>query len=105
VFYDDYYPEKLWGQDLVVLFDEVYLKKFSTAWFLVPANTERMWTNHERQSAQARALEEKGREYILLIQTEPAELPRMPPTIGYLSLEQYSLEELTQILITKLGER
>src|SRR5215204_5687894 len=28
VFYDDYYPEKLWGQDLVVLFDEVHRKKF-----------------------------------------------------------------------------
>ncbi len=64
-----------------------------------------MWTNHERQSAQARALEEKGREYILPIQTEPAELPGIPPTMEYLSLAQYSLEELAQILITNLGER
>src|SRR5215204_710546 len=27
VFYDDCYPEKLWGQDLVVLFDEVHRRK------------------------------------------------------------------------------
>ena len=27
VFYDDYYPEKLWDQNLVVLFDEVHRRK------------------------------------------------------------------------------
>ena len=40
-----------------------------------------MWTTHERQSAQARALEEKGAEYILPIQVEQIELPGLRPTI------------------------
>ena len=103
VFYDDYYPEKLWGKNLIESFDDVYRKKsLYCVIFVSPEYVERMWTNYERQSAQARALAEKGKEYILPIEVEPAELPGLPPTTGYLSLKKYSLERIAQILIEKL---
>ena len=61
VFYDDFYPEQLWGRDLITFFDQVYRKRSRyCVIFVSSAYCERMWTNHERSSAQARGLEEKG---------------------------------------------
>jgi hypothetical protein len=62
---------------------------------------ERQWTDHERRSAQARALEERGREYILPIKVDDAELPGMPPTIGYVSLPTLGMEKIAQLLVKK----
>lgn len=47
---------------------------------------ERKWTIHEARSAQARALEEKGNEYILPIRIDDTELERLLPTIGYVPI-------------------
>ena len=52
-----------------------------------------MWTNHERKSAQARALKEKGAEYILPIQVDNSELPVRLKILEYV----YKAKNLTQI--------
>ncbi|MEA1946163.1 MAG: hypothetical protein U9N83_02530, partial [Thermodesulfobacteriota bacterium] len=62
----------------------------------------RIWTTHERRSAQARALQEKGREYILPIRVDQTDLDGLPPTIGYLPLDQYSIEQIADLLVKKL---
>jgi hypothetical protein len=106
VFYDSFYPEMLWGKNLVEFFDDIYRKQARYCIMLVsPEYRDRMWTQHERRSAQARALEERGTEYILPVVIEPAELPGMPPTVGYLSLREYPVEQITEILLKKLGSR
>jgi len=61
-----------------------------------------MWPNHERRSAQARALKEKGQEYILPIKVDDTELDGMPPTLGYLDVKCYSIEQIAELLIKKL---
>jgi hypothetical protein len=48
-----------------------------------------MWTQHERRSAQARALEERGSEYILPIIVAAAELLCMQPTTVYLNFSDH----------------
>jgi hypothetical protein len=102
-FCDNFYPEQLWGKDLPVFFDEIYRRKARyCVMFLSTAYAEHVWTNHERRSAQARALEEKGREYILPIVVENTELPGLPPTVGYLSLKDHSIEEIADLLVKKL---
>lgn len=102
VFYDAFYPEELWGKNLVDLFDEIYRKRARYCVIFVSKEyKERMWANHERQSAQARALEEKGTEYILPIKVDDTELPGMPPTIGYLSLG-VGIKKIGEVLIKKL---
>jgi hypothetical protein len=63
---------------------------------------DRQWTNHERQHAQARAIKERGREYILPIKLDESELPGMPPTIGYLSLTEMGIDQIAEILLKKL---
>ncbi len=106
VFYDDFYPEQLWGQDLVELFDRVFRtgSRYCVI-FISKEYLERLWTNHERRSAQARALAEVGKEYILPIQVDASELPGLSPTIGYLSLKKYSIQQIGTILLRKLFGR
>lgn len=62
----------------------------------------RKWTIHEARSAQARALEEKGNDYILPIRIDGTELEGLLPTIGYVSIEM-GLEKIGDMLIKKLA--
>lgn len=103
VFYDAFYPEELWGKDLVVFFDEIYRKAARFCVILVSQEyVDRQWTNHERRSAQARALRERGGEYILPIKVDDTELPGMPPTLGYVSVKEFGMEKIAQLLVKKL---
>jgi hypothetical protein len=103
VFYDNLYPEQLWGKDLVRFFDEIYRKRarFCVV-FVSQEYRDRKWTNHELRSAQARALEEKGNEYILPIKVDDAELEGLPPSIGYLSID-LGTKKISELLIKKLS--
>jgi hypothetical protein len=105
VFYDDFYPEQLWGKDLVAFFDKVYRKASRYCVMFISAEYQRrIWTTHERRSAQARALQEKGREYILPVRVDDTDLDGLPPTVGYLSLGQYEIDEIAELLIRKLQQ-
>src|SRR4051794_4482012 len=76
----------MWGKDLYTHLDDVYRKLANyCVIFISKAYARRVWTNHERRSAQARALAE-NREYILPARFDSTELEGLPPTIGYISL-------------------
>jgi hypothetical protein len=103
VFYDDFYPEQLWGKDLVTHFDNIYRKESRYCVMLISREyAERMWPDHERRSAQARAVEEKGREYILPVNIDDTELDGMAPTLGYLDIKRHTVEQIAELLIKKL---
>ena len=103
VFYDNFYKEDLWGDDLAVKLDSIYRKESRFCVMLISNEyAERMWPVRERQSAQARAIEEKGKAYILPIKVHDVELDGMPPTIGYLDINDHSVDEIASILIRKL---
>ena len=102
-FYDSFYPEHLCGKDLVVFFDAIYRRKARYCVIFVSKEyLDRMWTNHERRSAQAKALELKGEEYILPILVDDSELPGVPRTVGHVRLTERPLEEIADMLIRKL---
>lgn len=105
VFYDAFYPEQLWGKDLAVFFDDVFRKKSRYCVIIVSKDyVERDWTNQERQSAVARAIRERGKEYILPVKVDDGvDLPGVADTIGYVSLGQYPVEKIAELLIAKLG--
>jgi hypothetical protein len=63
---------------------------------------KRMWTIHERRSAVARMIEERGNDYLLPIKMEHVDVPGIAPTIGYLSLDEDSIPEIASALIEKL---
>jgi hypothetical protein len=101
-FYDDYEKTNLWGKDLYVHLDEVYQKKARyCVMFLSGYYAEKLWTNHERKSAQARAFAEKG-EYILPARFDNTEIPGISPTIGYVDLRSLEPEEFGKLIIEKL---
>ena len=103
VFYDDFFPEALWGKDLAVFFDNVFRKESRFCLILISkAYLERPWTEHERRSAITRMVTERGDEYVLPVQVDVVELPGLAPTIGYLSAERYSPEQIADLLIAKL---
>lgn len=102
VFYDEFYPEYLWGKNLVDTFDEIFRKRaMYCVIFISKDYKEHVWTNHERQSAQARALNEKGKEYILPIKIDDTELDGMPPTLGYVPIAK-GIEKIAELLVKKL---
>jgi len=102
VFYDKYEITILWGKDLYVHLDEVYQKKARyCVMFLSCYYAEKLWTNHERKSAQARAFAEKG-EYILPARFDNTEIPGIPPTIGYVDLRSLEPEVFGKLIIEKL---
>ncbi|MGA7950266.1 MAG: TIR domain-containing protein, partial [Thiobacillaceae bacterium] len=83
-------------------FDEIYRKRSRYCVIFVSKDyKERMWTNHERQSAQARAVTERGREYILPVRVDGTELDGMPPTIGYVPVSK-GIDTIGQLLVKKL---
>lgn len=103
VFYDDFFPEQLWGKNLAIFFDEIFRKKARfCVMFISKEYRQRVWTIHEARSAQARAVAEKGNEYILPIQVDETELEGLLPTIGYVPIT-VGIEKIGAMLIKKLA--
>jgi len=103
VFSDNFYhPGHLWGKNLTAFLDEIYRKraKFCVV-FVSEEYKERKWTVHELRSAQAKALEQKGEEYILPVKVDDTELAGLPPNVGYVGI-LLGIEKITELLIKKL---
>jgi hypothetical protein len=105
VFYDDYEKTTLWGKDLYVHLDWVYREASRyCVIFISSAYAKKVWTNHERASAQARALEENT-EYVLPARFDNTVIPGLRPTIGYLDISAMAPEELGAEIVKKLGPK
>lgn len=103
VFYDRYYPEHLLGEDLAETFDDIFRHRASFCVMLISkAYADREWTRHERRSALARAVGEKGKAYILPLRRDSTELPGLPPTLGHLSLDEHDTAEVAEIIYRKV---
>jgi hypothetical protein len=103
VFYDELYPEHLWGQNLIDTFDGIFrLRSKFCVMFISKEYALREWTNHERRSALARALKEKGSSYILPIRIDDTELAGLPPTVSYMSLDEYTIDQIGDFLVKKI---
>jgi hypothetical protein len=103
VFYDAYEKATLWGKDLYVHLANVYQRNARfTVMFVSHHYSTKLWTNHERQSAQARAFSE-NKEYILPVRFDDTEVPGLPPTIGYIDIRKKEPFELCALIIEKLS--
>jgi hypothetical protein len=86
VFYDANEQADLWGKDLYAHLADIYEKKAKYCLMLVSgAYAAKVWTNHERKSAQARALMQKG-EYILPVRFDETERSGLPTTVSVSTL-------------------
>ena len=102
-FYDEDELASLWGKNLYDYLSSVYKDRARYCVMFLSKHYERkLWTNHERQLAQARAFKE-NREYILPVRLDDTEIPGIPPTVGYLDLRLITIEEVYEALVMKLS--
>jgi TolB-like protein len=102
-FYDDYEKAKLWGQNLYTFLLDLYQNKARfCVMFLSQHYATKMWTNLERQGAQARAAQERG-VYILPIRLDKTEIPGLLHTVGYLDWPPEDAESVAETIASMLG--
>lgn len=103
VFYDKHEAVTLWGRDLYAHLQDVYCRRARYAVVFISRHyKKKLWPNHERASAQARALRER-REYILPARFDGTKIPGILGTTGYLDLEGVEPRELAEMVRQKLG--
>lgn len=103
VFYDKYEEVDLWGKNLYVHLDDVYQNraKYCVA-FISKYYKEKLWTNHEIASAQARAFSQRE-EYILPARFDETKIPGIKKTLGYIDLRTYEPEEFAKFIAKKVN--
>jgi hypothetical protein len=103
VFYDMFEQVDLWGKELYTHLDGVYRHKARFCVMFISENYQRKnWTNHERESAQARAFQE-NEDYILPARFDDTEIPGVRPTVGYINLRDHTPKQFAQLCKLKLG--
>lgn len=102
VFYDLFEEANLWGKNLYEYLSEIYQNKARyTVLFISKFYNQKLWTNHERMSMQARAFGE-SKEYILPARFDDTELPGVLKTIGYISLKHKTPAQFASLVEKKL---
>ena len=102
VFYDAYEQVDLWGKNLYDHLASVYQHKARYCLMLVSAAyAAKVWTTHERQNAQARALTENT-EYILPVRFDDTDIPGLLPTTGYVRFGDHGVDGIADLLLQKL---
>lgn len=103
VFYDKYEAISLWGKDLYSHLREIYFNRARyTVIFISKHYKKKLWSNHERESAQARAFQEH-KEYILPVRFDKTQIPGILPTTGYINLNRISPKNLAEMIKQKIG--
>ncbi len=103
VFYDKYETVSSWGKNLYEDLTEVFHTRAAyTVMFVSRHFAEKLWPNHERKSAQARAFKEQ-REYILPARFDDTEIPGLLDTVAYIDLRQIDPEQLADMIKEKIG--
>lgn len=103
VFYDKYERVTLWGKNLYDYLSDIYQNKARfTVIFCSKHYAKKLWTDHERKSAQAKAFKE-SQEYILPARFDNTEVPGILPTVGYVDLSEYSPDKFAELVKEKVG--
>lgn len=104
VFYDRFEEVNLWGKNLYSHLSSVYKDKASyTVIFISKFYAQKLWTNHERESAQSRAFTE-NEEYILPARFDKTEIPGILNTVGYINLAKHTPENFASLICQKINK-
>jgi hypothetical protein len=102
VFFDEEEQVELWGSFLNEKLDNIYRKESRFCVIFISAEyAKKMWTNHERRSAQARALSDRN-DYLLPARFDDTEIEGLPPTIAYIDLRKLTPEMFATLIIKKI---
>ncbi len=102
VFYDKHEAVDMWGKDLYTHLIEVYKDKaLHTVMFLSRHYAKKLWPNHERKAAQAKAFESEG-EYILPARFDDTDIPGILSTQSYINLNKFTPEKVAEMINKKV---
>lgn len=105
VFLDSDHLADTWGEDLIEFFDRLFRERARYAMlFISGPYRDKAWPRHERRSALARALKERG-PYVLPVRLEQIEIQGLLPTVGYLDANRVGIEGIVKALQGKLADR
>ncbi len=105
VFYDTYEKADLWGENLYDHLTDVYQHQARyCVMFLSRHYATKVWTNRERQAAQARALLE-NKAYILPIRLDDTEVTGVLLTIAHLRWPPETAASTADLVVKKLGKK
>lgn len=103
VFYDQDFTSEMWGENLADYLQDVYRRRARYAVIFISRHyLAKMWTRHERQSAQDRALNQPS-PYILPVRLDDSEVPGLHSTVGHLDARTVGADEIVSALMRKLG--
>jgi hypothetical protein len=101
-YYDEEDEVLQWGKNLIEELQRIYMTASHVVVMFVSEDyASKSWPRLERQSALARALEER-REYILPVRFDNAVLPGLDPNLKYLPLENRPPAKLAENIMQKL---
>jgi len=104
LFYDKYAMVDTWGRNLYEHLDNIYQRKARYCVLFISKHYKaKLWTNHERESAQARAFRE-NEAYILPFRFDDTEIAGLRDTIAYLSVNKYNEKQLAEAIIKKISQ-
>ena len=102
IFYDQYEEIDIWGKNLYTHLDNIYRNETRYCVMIISKHYKnKLWTNHERESAQARALISKE-EYILPIKLDDTNIPGVLPTISYINGIGKTPQQLCEVILQKI---
>ena len=94
----------MWGKNLYDHLSKIYQHEAQYClMFLSREYASKVWTDLERQNAQARALQEKGTEYILPVRFDDTLIKGLPPTTFYLDHRTEGSAGICTAVLAKLG--
>jgi hypothetical protein len=104
VFYAPLEQANLLGENLYDYLTDLYHKRARyCVMFLSQHYAAKLWTNLERQAAQARAFQE-NKVYILPVRLDDTEIPGILPTTGYVRWPPMTGDTLANMIIAKLAK-
>lgn len=102
VFYDKYEEVELWGKDLYEHLNDIYKNRAKFCVMFVSRHyASKLWTTHERQSAQERAFKDNS-EYILPARFDETPIPGLRETVAYIDLRGRAPDGFAKLVCMKL---
>jgi len=102
VFYSPFRETELWGTNLYDYLTKIYsIDSRYCVMFISKHYADSLWTDVERQAAQARAFLE-SETYLLPARFDRTEIPGLNKTIHYIDLKRKSPEEFADIVYEKV---
>lgn len=102
VFYDEFFPSKLWGKDLAIELEKIFTKKSKYCLMLISKDYIRKdWTRQETKYALSRQIKEHER-YILPIHLDDMNVPGLSDLMVY--RKTTSEEEIVNLVTSVIKE-